>query len=83
MTQAKHPGKKHIRIDCPNGDTCKVWAEQNRDRIKSFLLKVEVVGLHNTYLDVWYDPGQETLIIEEVLRYAGVVGVCRHGSYLD
>lgn len=77
--EERHPGKKHIRIDCPAGHSRKVWAEHNRDRIKSFLLSVEF-GPHYTYLDVWYDPGQETIIIDEVLRYAGVIEVCRLGS---
>lgn len=81
-TQERHPGKKHIRVVCPAGHTRKVWAEQNRDRIRSFLLTVEV-DRYYTYFDVWYEPGEETTIIEEVLRYAGVIEVCRHGSYLD
>lgn len=80
--QPTHPGNKHIRIFCPHGHTRKVWAEQNRDRIKSFLLTVEV-GPYNNHLDVYYEPGQATLIIEEVLRYAGVISVCHTGSILD
>lgn len=80
--QPTHPGKKHIRVDVPYSYNAKVWAEQNRDRIQSFMIEVEV-GPRNQYIDVYYRPGEETVIIEEVLRYAGAISVCRTGSNLD
>jgi hypothetical protein len=82
MATERHPGKKHIRFYPRRSFNPAVWAEQNVDRIKSFVLDVRA-DPRNAYIDVFYAPGQETLIIEEVLRYAGVVDVCRIGSYLD
>ena len=79
-----HPNKQHIRIYRPTGVIPKVWQEHNLARIKSFALECEASPRrHGRWIDVFYGPGDAELVIEEVLRYAGVISVCRNGSNLD
>lgn len=80
--QEKHPGKKHIRIHCPHGHRFESWIEQNAGRVRSFAMQT-IVDPRGHYLDVYYRPGEEATVIEEVLRYAGVISVCHSGSILD
>ena len=74
--------QRHIRIYAPKGVKLSAWKDQNTARVQSFSLRVAHPARRDA-IDVFYDKGQEGLIIEEVLRYAGVIGVCRQGSNLD
>jgi len=76
---------KHIRMYPPKGVLIGPWRRENIDRIHALMLRVEdgadIGGAKG--LDVFYREGEETIIIGEVLRYAGVISVCREGSRLD